>query len=62
MAKLYGSETAVYVAGEAVQIMGGYGYAKEYPIERIYRNAKVTMIGGGTSEIHRLVIAKELGL
>ena len=60
MAKLYASETAVDVANEAVQIFGGYGYMKEYPVERFYRDAKLGTIGEGTSEIQRIVIARQL--
>ena len=60
MAKLYASEMAVRVAEEAVQIFGGYGYIKEYPVEKYYRDAKLGTIGEGTSEILRLVIAREL--
>ncbi len=60
MAKLYSSETAVRVANRAVQIHGGYGYVKEYPVERAYRDAKICTIGEGTSEIQRLVIARLL--
>ena len=60
MAKLLASETAVFVADEAVQIFGGYGYVKEYPVERYLRDAKVTEIYEGTSEIQRVVIAREL--
>ena len=60
MAKLYASETAVRVADRAVQIHGGYGYVKDYPVERAYRDAKLTTIGEGTSEIQRLVIARHL--
>jgi len=60
MAKLYSSETAVRVANRAVQIHGGYGYVKEYPVERAYRDAKICTIGEGTSEIQRLVIARQL--
>ncbi len=60
MAKLYASETAVWVANEAVQIHGGYGYIKEYPVEKFYRDAKLGTIGEGTSEIQRLVIARSL--
>ena len=62
MAKLFASEVAVRAALEAVQIHGGYGYMKEYPVERYLRDAKLTEIGEGTSEIQRLVIAKQLGL
>ena len=60
MAKLYASETAVRVTNRAVQIHGGYGYVKEYPVERAYRDAKICTIGEGTSEIQRLVIARQL--
>jgi len=60
MSKLMASETAMYVADEAVQIFGGYGYIKEYPVERYLRDAKVTEIYEGTSEIQRIVIAREL--
>ncbi|RMG69265.1 MAG: acyl-CoA dehydrogenase [Bacteroidetes bacterium] len=60
MAKLYASETAVWVANEAVQIHGGYGYIKEFPVEKFYRDAKLCTIGEGTSEIQRLVIARTL--
>jgi alkylation response protein AidB-like acyl-CoA dehydrogenase len=60
MAKLYASETAVRVTDRAVQIHGGYGYIKDYPVERMYRDAKLTTIGEGTSEIQRLVIARHL--
>ena len=58
MAKLFASETANYCATEAVQIHGGVGYTKEFPVERYFRDAKVTEIYEGTSEIQRLVIAK----
>jgi alkylation response protein AidB-like acyl-CoA dehydrogenase len=60
MAKLYASEVAVRVANECVQIHGGYGYIKEYPAEKFYRDVKLCTIGEGTSEIQRLVIAREL--
>lgn len=61
MAKLFASETAVKTALEAIQIFGGYGYTKEYPVERYLRDAKLMEIGEGTSEIQRLVIARQLG-
>lgn len=61
MAKLVASETAVWAALEAIQIHGGYGYIKEYPVERYLRDAKLMEIGEGTSEIQRLVIARQLG-
>ena len=60
MAKLFASEAAVAAAMEAVQIHGGYGFTKEYPVERYLRDSKVGTIGEGTSEIQRLVIAREL--
>lgn len=60
MAKLYASETAVWVSEQAVQILGGYGYIKDYPAEKYYRDAKLGTIGEGTSEIQRLVIARQL--
>jgi alkylation response protein AidB-like acyl-CoA dehydrogenase len=63
MAKLYASETAMYVTHAAVQIHGGIGYSKELPVERYFRDAKITEIYEGTSEIQRLVISRaELGL
>ncbi|RMG22148.1 MAG: acyl-CoA dehydrogenase [Methanobacteriota archaeon] len=60
MAKLFASEVAMEVTNEAIQIYGGYGYIKEYPVEKYYRDAKLGTIGEGTSEILRLVIAREL--
>jgi alkylation response protein AidB-like acyl-CoA dehydrogenase len=60
MAKLYASEVAVRVANEGVQIFGGYGYTKDYPAEKYYRDAKLCTIGEGTSEIQKLVIARAL--
>jgi alkylation response protein AidB-like acyl-CoA dehydrogenase len=60
MAKLYTSETAVKVANEAVQVLGGYGFIKDYPVEKFYRDAKLCTIGEGTSEIQRMVIARQL--
>jgi alkylation response protein AidB-like acyl-CoA dehydrogenase len=62
MAKLFASEAAVRGADQAIQIHGGYGYIREYPVERFYRDAKLLAIGEGTSEIQRLVIARHLGL
>jgi alkylation response protein AidB-like acyl-CoA dehydrogenase len=59
-AKLFASEMARRQTGEAIQILGGYGYTKEFPVERYYRDAKVTEIYEGTSEIQRLVIAREI--
>jgi alkylation response protein AidB-like acyl-CoA dehydrogenase len=60
MAKLYASETCVKVANEAVQIHGGYGFTKDFPVEKFYRDAKLCTIGEGTSEIQKLVIARKL--
>jgi alkylation response protein AidB-like acyl-CoA dehydrogenase len=60
MSKLFASETAMWVTTQAIQIFGGYGYVKEYPVERLFRDAKVTEIYEGTSEIQRIVIAREL--
>ncbi len=59
MAKLFASETATFVTHQAVQILGGYGYLREYPVERLYRDARITEIYEGTSEIQRLVIAAQ---
>jgi hypothetical protein len=59
-AKVYASEVAVHVGEEAVQILGGYGYCKDYPVEKFWRDAKLCTIGEGTSEIQRLVIAREV--
>jgi alkylation response protein AidB-like acyl-CoA dehydrogenase len=60
MAKLYASEVAMRVTRMAVQIHGGYGYMREYDVERFYRDAKITVIGEGTSEIQKLVIGREI--
>ena len=60
MAKLYTSEVAVRVANEAVQVFGGYGFVKDYPAEKYYRDVKLCTIGEGTSEIQRLVIARQI--
>ena len=60
MAKLYASEVAERVAFKAIQIHGGYGYSREYPVERIYRDQRLCAIGEGTSEIQRLVIARQI--
>lgn len=60
MAKYFASETAVWVATEAMRIFGGYGYSKEYPIERLYRDAPLMCIGEGTNEMQRIIIAKQL--
>ncbi len=60
MAKYYASETAVKTANDAVQIFGGYGYTKDFPVEKYYRDAKLCTIGEGTSEIQKLVISREV--
>jgi len=60
MAKLFASEAAVRIADQAVQIHGGYGFIKDYPVEKFYRDVKLCTIGEGTSEIQRLVIARQL--
>ena len=60
MAKLFASEAAVAIANEAVQIFGGYGFIKDYPAEKYYRDVKLCTIGEGTSEIQRMVIAREI--
>ena len=60
MCKLFASETCVQVANEAVQIFGGYGYSKEFPVEKFYRDSKLCTIGEGTSEIQKVVIAKQI--
>ena len=60
MAKYYASEVAVRVSTEAVQIFGGYGYTKDFPVEKFYRDSKLCTIGEGTSEIQKLVIARDL--
>tara|TARA_B100001287_G_scaffold154588_1_gene129971 strand:- start:1556 stop:2695 length:1140 start_codon:yes stop_codon:yes gene_type:complete len=60
MAKYYSSEVAVEVSSEAVQILGGYGFTKDFPVERYYRDSKLCTIGEGTSEIQKLVISKQI--
>jgi len=62
MAKLFASEMAMRATRKAIQIFGGYGYTREYPVERYYRDIKLCTIGEGTSEVQRMVIAKRLGL
>lgn len=62
IAKLYASEAAIRVVHHGLQVHGGYGYTKDYPIERLYRDARVTTIYEGTSEVQRIVIARQLGL
>jgi alkylation response protein AidB-like acyl-CoA dehydrogenase len=59
-AKLYASEVCVSVSSEAVQIFGGYGFTKDYPVEKFYRDSKLCTIGEGTSEIQKLVISREI--
>ena len=58
MAKYYASEVAVEAATESVQIFGGYGYTKDYPVEKFYRDAKLCTIGEGTTEIQKIVIGR----
>ncbi|MEJ7672048.1 MAG: acyl-CoA dehydrogenase family protein [Chitinophagaceae bacterium] len=60
MAKYYASEVAVKVSTDAVQIFGGYGYTKDYPVEKFYRDSKLCTIGEGTSEIQKIIIAREV--
>ena len=60
MAKCFATDSAVKVATDAVQIFGGYGYTREYPVERFMRDAKITQIYEGTNQIQRIVIAREL--
>jgi alkylation response protein AidB-like acyl-CoA dehydrogenase len=60
MTKLYCTDVAMEVTTDAVQILGGYGYMQEYPVERMMRDAKITQIYEGTNQIQRLVIAREM--
>ncbi len=60
MCKLFASEAAMRATDEAIQIHGGYGYTAEFPVERLYRDAKLCTIGEGTSEVQRIVIARQL--
>jgi alkylation response protein AidB-like acyl-CoA dehydrogenase len=60
MAKYYASEVAVKVSNDAVQVFGGYGYTKDFPVEKFYRDSKLCTIGEGTSEIQKLVISREV--
>lgn len=60
MAKYYASEVCVSVSNDAVQVFGGYGYTKDFPVEKFYRDSKLCTIGEGTSEIQKLVIAREI--
>ena len=60
MAKLFASETAMWVTTQAVQLFGGYGYMRDFPVEKLFRDAKVTELYEGTSEVQRIVIARGL--
>ncbi len=60
MAKLFSSEAAMKITTEAIQIHGGYGYIEDYHVERFFRDAKILEIGEGTSEVQRMVIAREI--
>mgnify|MGYP000656478150 CR=1 FL=1 len=60
MAKTFASDIAVQVALDAVQVMGGYGYSREYPVERLLRDAKITQIYEGTNQIQRVVISRSI--
>jgi len=60
MAKLFASETAMWVTTQAVQLFGGYGYMRDFPVEKLFRDAKVTELYEGTSEIQRIVVARGL--
>ena len=62
IAKCFASDVAMNATTEAVQILGGYGYTREYPMERYFRDIKLCTIGEGTSEVQRMVIARQLGL
>jgi alkylation response protein AidB-like acyl-CoA dehydrogenase len=60
MAKVFASEAAMWISTEAVQVHGGYGYVKEYHVERMMRDAKITQIYEGTSEVQRIVIGRQI--
>jgi alkylation response protein AidB-like acyl-CoA dehydrogenase len=60
MAKLFASEAAMRATSKAIQIHGGYGYTRDFPVERYFRDAKLTEIGEGTSEVQRMVISREI--
>ena len=60
MAKLFASETAMWVTTEDIQVFGGYGYIKEYDVERFFRDAKVLEIGEGTTEVQKIIISRDL--
>ena len=59
-AKYYTSEIAVQISTDAIQVFGGYGYTKDFPVEKFYRDSKLCTIGEGTSEIQKLVISREI--
>jgi alkylation response protein AidB-like acyl-CoA dehydrogenase len=59
-AKLFASEVAMKVTYDAIQVLGGYGYSREYPVERMWRDAKLCVIGEGTSEIQRLIVSRQI--
>jgi hypothetical protein len=61
MAKLFASEAAEKICSSAIQVLGGYGYLKDYDLERIYRDVRIAQIYEGTSDIQRIVIAREIG-
>jgi alkylation response protein AidB-like acyl-CoA dehydrogenase len=60
MAKLYAGDTAMWVSERAIQVHGGYGFTKEFPVERFFRDAKITQIYEGTQEVQRIVVARSL--
>ena len=60
LAKLFAGDTAMWVSERAIQVLGGYGYTKEFPVERFFRDAKITQIYEGTQEVQRIVIARAL--
>ena len=62
MCKYYAGEVCNDVVRKCLQVFGGYGYMKDYPIERIYRDAKITEIFDGTAEVHKIIISKEMGV
>ena len=60
MAKLFAGDTAMWVSERAIQVHGGYGFTKEFPVERFFRDAKITQIYEGTQEVQRIVVARSL--
>ena len=60
MAKLFAGDVAVWVSERAIQVYGGYGFTKEYPVEKYYRDVKLCTIGEGTAEVQRMVIARQI--